>query len=201
MNATAVTPVKFEPLIVTEVPTVPEPGEKDETVGQLVEATVKFVELLADPSGCVTAMGPVDALAGTVAVIWVEELVTNVDEIPLKVTAVTPLKPVPEMTTWQPGGPLVGAKPEIEGAALARSAQPARIATESMTVTTAPSRPLRRVSLTVRHSGRGGVIGASPASVSYSMCGGTRKGRSIPWVSSGAGSYLCLSTEACTSAD
>ena len=99
MNATAVTPEKFVPLTVTAVPTEPEPGENEEIVGQEVEATVKSLELIAAPLGCVTAMGPVVALAGTVAVICDEEFCVKVAEWPLKVTAVTPLKPDPEMMT------------------------------------------------------------------------------------------------------
>jgi hypothetical protein len=73
LKTTAVTPVKFVPFMVTDVPTGPELGEKDAIVGQEVEATVKSLELVAVPLGCVTAMGPVVALAGTVAVICDEE--------------------------------------------------------------------------------------------------------------------------------
>ena len=73
LKATAVTPEKFVPLTVTDVPTGPEPGENDEIVGQEVEPTVKSLELVALPLGWVTAMGPVVALAGTVAVICEDE--------------------------------------------------------------------------------------------------------------------------------
>jgi len=72
--------VKFVPLTVTDVPTGPEPGENEEIVGQEVEATVKSLELVAVPLGCVTAMGPVVALAGTVAVIWDDEFWVKVAE-------------------------------------------------------------------------------------------------------------------------
>ena len=99
MNTTAVTPVKFVPLRDTDVPTGPEPGENEEIVGQEVEATVKSLELVAVPLGCETAMGPVVALAGTVAVICDEEFCVKVAEWPLKVMAVTPLKPDPLMMT------------------------------------------------------------------------------------------------------
>jgi hypothetical protein len=80
LNTTWVTPEKLVPLIVTEVPTGPEPGEKDAIVGHEVEATVKSVELVAVPPDWVTAMGPVVALAGTYAVIWVEEFWAKVAE-------------------------------------------------------------------------------------------------------------------------
>jgi hypothetical protein len=73
LKATAVTPEKFVPLTVTDVPTGPEPGENDEIVGQEVEPTVKSLELVAVPLGWVTATGPVVALAGTVAVICEDE--------------------------------------------------------------------------------------------------------------------------------
>jgi hypothetical protein len=99
LKATAVTPVKFVPLIVTDVPTAPEPGENDATVGQEVVATEKSPELVAVPFDCVTPIGPVVALAGTVAVIWLDEFCAKVAPWPLKVTAVTPLKPDPEMMT------------------------------------------------------------------------------------------------------
>ncbi len=78
LKATAVTPEKFVPLTVTDVPTGPEPGENDEIVGQEVEPTVKSLELVAVPLGWVTAMGPVVALAGTVAVICEPEFWVNV---------------------------------------------------------------------------------------------------------------------------
>jgi hypothetical protein len=78
LKATAVTPEKFVPLTVTDVPTGPEPGENDEIVGQEVEPTVKSLELVAVPLGWVTAMGPVVALAGTVAVICEDEFWVNV---------------------------------------------------------------------------------------------------------------------------
>jgi hypothetical protein len=80
LNTTEVTPEKLVPLIVTEVPTPPDPGEKDVIVGHEVVATVKSVELVAVPSDCATAMGPVVALAGTVAVIWLGEFWVKVAE-------------------------------------------------------------------------------------------------------------------------
>jgi hypothetical protein len=68
LNATAVRPVKFEPLIVTFVPTGPCAGENEVITGaEPVVVTEKFVELVPVPSGFVTAMGPVVAPVGTVA--------------------------------------------------------------------------------------------------------------------------------------
>ena len=65
LNATAVAPVKFVPLIVTFVPTGPLAGVKLVIVGGLT--TVKLPALLAVPPGVVTLSGPVVAPAGTVA--------------------------------------------------------------------------------------------------------------------------------------
>ena len=66
LNATALAPVKFVPLIVTLVPTGPLAGAKLVIVGALA-LTVKLVELVAVPPGVVTLTGPVVAPAGTVA--------------------------------------------------------------------------------------------------------------------------------------
>jgi len=65
LNATAVAPVKFVPVIVTPVPTGPLVGVKPAIVGGL--PTVKLVVLIAVPPGVVTLTGPVVAPVGTVA--------------------------------------------------------------------------------------------------------------------------------------
>ena len=64
LNATAVVPVKFEPLMVTPVPTGPLAGVKPVIVGGLI--TVKLPALVAVPPGVVTLIVPVVAPAGTV---------------------------------------------------------------------------------------------------------------------------------------
>ncbi len=74
-----------------------------------------MVTELAEPAEVVTPMGPVVAPEGTVAVIWFGSLTVNVDDLPLKETVVTPLKPEPVMTTLLPMRPLVGVKPVTEG--------------------------------------------------------------------------------------
>jgi hypothetical protein len=66
LNATAVAPVKFVPLIVTLVPAGPLVGVKPVIVGALAP-TVKVLALVAVPVGVVTLTGPVVAPAGTVA--------------------------------------------------------------------------------------------------------------------------------------
>jgi hypothetical protein len=71
-------------------------------------ATTKLLGLASVPPGVVTAIGPVVAPAGTVAVIFVDDLTTKVAMVPLKVTAVAPVKLLPLMVTDVPTGPLVG---------------------------------------------------------------------------------------------
>jgi hypothetical protein len=69
---TAVAPWKSVPLIVTVVPTGPEFGVNELIVGGLFVVTMKSDALVTVPSpGTVTAMRPVVAPFGTVAVIWV----------------------------------------------------------------------------------------------------------------------------------
>jgi hypothetical protein len=67
-NLTEVAPVRFVPVIVTEVPTGPPVGEKLVIVGP-VAVTVKLEALVAVPPGVVTEIVPVVAPLGTVAVI------------------------------------------------------------------------------------------------------------------------------------
>jgi hypothetical protein len=75
LKLTLVVPVvKLVPLIVTDVPVGPVAGEKLEMVGAGPTVTVNEAALVAVPPGVVTAIAPVVAPAGTVAVIWVAEL-------------------------------------------------------------------------------------------------------------------------------
>jgi hypothetical protein len=113
LKRTSVVLVKFVPVMVTEVPTGPEVGEKLTMVGGRM--TTKLVPLVAVPSGVVTVMGPVVAPAGTIAVIWVEVTTVNVALTPLKRTSVVPVKFVPVMVTEVPTGPEVGEKLTMVG--------------------------------------------------------------------------------------
>jgi hypothetical protein len=115
LKVTAVVPVKFVPLIVTLVPTVPLVGEKFVIVGALA-VTVKLLALVAVPSDVVTIIGPVVAPLGTVAVIDVDELTVKLALTPLKATAMVAVKFVPLIVTLVPTGPLVGLKLVIVGA-------------------------------------------------------------------------------------
>jgi hypothetical protein len=112
-NFTAVTPVKFVPVIVTTVPTRPLSGVKPFIVGGAT--IVKGLALVAVPPGVVTTIGPVVAFAGTVAVICDGDLTLNEALTPLKVTFVVPERFVPLMVTDVPVVPLVGVKLEIVG--------------------------------------------------------------------------------------
>jgi hypothetical protein len=127
-NETAVAPVKLVPLILTDVPTGPLVGLNDVIVGAPAPVTVKFVELVAVPSGLATAIGPVVAPAGTVAVILCALSIVNVADVPLKLTLVTsgPLKLVPWIVTEVPTGPLAGENELIVGAAAKAASAPGR---------------------------------------------------------------------------
>jgi hypothetical protein len=115
LNVTAVTSVKFVPVIVTLVPTGPPAGAKPVIVGGT--STVKLLVLVAVPPEPVTVSGPVVAPAGTVAWIAVAELTVKLAPAPLKVTAVAPLKLVPVIITLVPTGPMLGVKLVIVGEA------------------------------------------------------------------------------------
>src|SRR5207247_1462116 len=96
------------------VPTGPLVGEKLVIVGALA-VTVKLLLLVAVPPGVVTLSGPLVAPLGTVAAIEVEEFTVKPALVPLKVTAVAPVKFVPLIVTLVPTAPLVGVKLVIVG--------------------------------------------------------------------------------------
>lgn len=93
-------------------------GEKLVMVGAVVPTT-KGTVLVADPLRDVTAMGPVVAPTGTTAVSVVAEAVTTAAPVPLNVTVFCDgvvLKPVPEMVTTEPEGPMFGVNSMIDTA-------------------------------------------------------------------------------------
>jgi hypothetical protein len=110
LNLTLVAPVKFVPVTDTFVPTGPLVGVNEDTVGGLPPpvVTVKLDALVPVPFGVVTAIGPLVAPLGTVALTLVLELTVKLAEVPLNVTAVAPVKFVPMIDTLVPTGPLVG---------------------------------------------------------------------------------------------
>jgi hypothetical protein len=127
LKATPVAPVKPLPLIVTVVPTVPLVGEKPEIAGAGCAVTVNAFALAPAPALVVTAMTPLVAFAGTVAVICVAELTVKLAAVPLKVTELAPVSPVPVIVTPVPGGPDVGEKEVTVGAACGAVLQPGRV--------------------------------------------------------------------------
>lgn len=68
------------------------------------------------PAGVLTAILPVLARVGTVAVIRVGELTVKVAGFPLKVTEFAPVKLPPVIVTSVPARPLTGVKLVIQGA-------------------------------------------------------------------------------------
>lgn len=119
LNFTEVAPVKFVPLIVTEVPGAPLVGENDVMVGAGGDVpTVKSVALVAVPDGVVTEIAPDWAPLGTVAVIFVSVFTVKVvADLFLNLTSVAPVKFVPLIVTTVPTGPNVGENDVIVGAA------------------------------------------------------------------------------------
>jgi hypothetical protein len=85
-------------------------------VGGVVSLTnVKLLALLAVPSDVVTLIGPLEAPAGTVAVMAIAEFTVKLALVPLNSTDVAPVKFVPLIVTLVPAGPLPGAKLLIVG--------------------------------------------------------------------------------------
>ena len=76
---------------------------------------VKLLALVAVPPGVVTLIGPLVAPLGTVAVIWVLVFTVKLAPVPLKATAVAPVKLFPLMVTEVPTDPLLGLKELMVG--------------------------------------------------------------------------------------
>ncbi|HEX7137806.1 MAG TPA: hypothetical protein VF219_08165 [Vicinamibacterales bacterium] len=114
LNFTDVVPVKLAPLIVTVVPTGPLVGEKLVIAGSGLNVDPE----VAVPFGFLTLIVPIVASTGTIAVIWVVELIVKLADAPLNVTAVVSRKTLPVITTLVPAEPLDGANPVILGRGL-----------------------------------------------------------------------------------
>jgi hypothetical protein len=112
LKRTAVAPASAPPEIVTDVPTGPEPGRNERIAGRIAK-----LALGADtPSSVSTVIGPLVAVAGTVARTELAlTRVTEADAIPLKRTVGAPWKPVPAISTDTPAPPAVGVKLDIFG--------------------------------------------------------------------------------------
>lgn len=125
LNLTVLLPCvlpKFDPAIVTEVPTAPDVGDRLLMLG--VPRTVKDFPLLPLPDTVTTTL-PVVAPEGTMATMLVAlQLVTDA-VLPLNLTVLLPCvvpNPVPVIVTEAPTAPEVGLKLVIEGAAMASRA-------------------------------------------------------------------------------
>jgi hypothetical protein len=119
LNATVLPPCvapKFVPVIVTEVPTGPEVGERLVMLGGTV--TVNVLPLLTRPPTVTTTL-PVAAPLGTATVMFVAlQLVAVPALVPLNVTVLVPCvvpKFVPVIVTTVPTGPDVGERPVMLG--------------------------------------------------------------------------------------
>jgi len=112
LNVTAVAPVSVVPVMVTTAPTGPVAGVNETIAG----VGVKLPALVAVPPGVVTEIVPAVTPAGTVAVMDVADTTVNVAAVPLKATAVAPVRFVPVIVTVAPTGPDVGVNDAIVGA-------------------------------------------------------------------------------------
>ena len=94
------------------------------------------VVLLAVPKGVATLRGPLVAVEGTMAVIWVfESTVNEVASVALNFTEVAPPRFVPVRTTDAPGAAVAGAKEAMAG--VPSPVRTVRVATEDVAL--APS--------------------------------------------------------------
>jgi hypothetical protein len=109
-----------------------------------VAVTVNVFALDTGPAGVVTEILPVDAPAGTVAVIFVEEFTVNIADVPANFTAVAPMKFVPLTVTTVPTGPLVGDKDEIVGLAAHEDGAAAIVTPRTKRTTTVLGRSMLR---------------------------------------------------------
>ena len=114
LNITEVAAVKPEPEMVTVPPVLLLGGENPPICGWFI--TVKTAPLAIAPLGVTTVIGPVVDPAGTTALIEVElKTVKFAAAMPLKLTAVVPVKLEPIIRTVVPGGPLRGSIEVIVG--------------------------------------------------------------------------------------
>jgi hypothetical protein len=142
LNATVLVPFvapKFEPAMVTTVPTAPLVGDRLLITGAVL-LTVNVTALLTMPP-TVTTTFPLVAPVGTGTAMLVADQLVGVATLPLNVTVlvlfVVP-KFEPAMVTVVPTAPLVGDKLVIAGAVLVTVKVPALLATLPTVTTTFP---------------------------------------------------------------
>jgi hypothetical protein len=142
LNVTVLVPFvdpKFEPVIVTAVPTAPLTGERLVMLGAVL-ATVKATALVATPPTVTTTL-PVVAPAGTGTTILVADQVVGVAIVPLNLTVLVPCvnpKFTPVIVTAVPTAPLTGERLVMLGAVLATVKATALLATPPTVTTTLP---------------------------------------------------------------
>ena len=138
LNVTVLEPgdaPKLLPLIVTDVPTGPEVGNKPVMFG--VGRTVKLTPLLFTPLAYTTTF-PVVAALGTVATIEVAIQLVAVASVPLKLTVPVPCgepKFVPVIVTDAPTGPEFGERLLITGAGTTVNKTPLLACPPTVTIT------------------------------------------------------------------
>jgi hypothetical protein len=109
-------PLKFVPVIVTDVPAGPKAGVNEVIVGAGAVTTVKLVALVRCPAAVYTWIGPVVAPVGTTAVTEVALVVVGVTRLEvLKRTPVGAVTKAPVMVTVEPTKPVAGEKAGTPG--------------------------------------------------------------------------------------
>jgi hypothetical protein len=138
LKRTAVAPVKNLPPMPTDCPTGPLAGlvaliagadaavPDPEDAGDAV--TVNEPSLVTVAFGVTTLIGPLVAAEGTFVVIWPSDVTLKSALVPLKSTAVAPVKLLPITCTIVLGAALEGVKPAIAVAATTAGAVPVELA-------------------------------------------------------------------------
>jgi hypothetical protein len=133
-------PLKFVPVIVTDVPVGPKAGANEVIVGAGAVTTVKLVALVFCPAAVYTWIGPVVAPAGTTAVALVGLVFVGTTKLEvLKRTPIGAVVNVPLIVTVEPTMPLAGEKVGTPGqvaAAVVVYANPGALSPSPLVTTT-----------------------------------------------------------------
>src|SRR5271157_4188341 len=129
---------KFVPVIVTDVPTSPELGERFVMDGGAVTVTVKVTPLLAKPATLTTTL-PVAAPLGTSTTMLVLLQLVGVAAVPLNVSVLVPCeepKFVPVIVTDVPTSPELGERFVMDGGAVTVTVKVTPLLAKPATLTT-----------------------------------------------------------------
>src|SRR6516164_7285677 len=137
--------------------------------------TVNFAVLVPVPPAVVTATGPVDAVAGTVAVILVSEFTVNMPAAPPNVTLLAPVNPDPVTVTLAPMVPEDGVNEETTGPAASAGGA---VATSAPRVTARAASAVERRRARTRRPGHDvppradlpGMLMCAPSRRTLSVC-------------------------------